>query len=139
MKIVCKENYVNINGEELVFPLKLKVLIKILGAPSETKIIEFLTITKWNELGIYCGYRDSNQVGMLGFKIKKGNQFPKEIFKGDIFVNNKSITDYAEKSIILGELQIENVEFELEGETVGFIKIVLPFIKKIVRHYLLKF
>lgn len=114
--IICKTDKVLINNQPLTFPTKYEKLIKILGEPSR-EIKKSKHYVFWDTIGVFCGYTDRNEIVSIHFiQIKKGknNYTPKELFKGDLLLNNEAITNNEFSKISLGNIAVHRLGSENE-------------------------
>lgn len=99
IKIKCSENWLEVNGVRLTFPINYKLLTNIFGEPSltiRTKLTRSY-INCWNSYGVYCNYASSNNI--LGFnlllsKYHNLENFPKQFFTGEISISDEKLDHY---------------------------------------------
>lgn len=123
IKITCNNKSIKINDTVVSFPVHLNTLINIFGEPSFQEY-NLLWRIAWDDLGIYCDYGTWDNILSIKLLINKTNKFkylPKQLFDGQILINDISIFDLEfEYNIELKKHAIHKIKYKGKGETLGF-------------------
>ncbi len=109
--INCTTDTITINNETINFPTNYDTLTHVFGKPSR-EIFNDKNYIFWDKYGVFCGCSDKNKIISINFfqNRKDSSKYnTKKQFKGELFLNNDTITNNEFETINLGNVAIHRL------------------------------
>ncbi len=114
--ISCKTDNILVNNKTLHFPTNYQTLIEVFGKPNR-EIEKSKNYILWDKKGIFCSYTNPDEILSICFyqnNKTRSNYNTKKQFKGELLLNNKTITHSEFSKISLGNVVIHRLGSEKE-------------------------